>query len=173
MLMHAVNGFVSPHVSIAKNSVTKSATEQNSKTVKRKPNKMAAAKSIFMKAVRCHRYASFDEKGKCLLSTPLPLRDVLSLDDNVLRPTLNNNDDHVLIQTHYAGVQYPDFLQARGLYQHKPTLPYIPGIDVSGTILETSSNDGLNVGDRVVASSVSNLGCLAEFVKVPTQSVWK
>ena len=57
-----------------------------------------------MRAVRCHRFAAFSmpkegEKPQ-LLKKFLPLRSVLSLDE-VETPRLSQ--DHVLIQTHYAG----------------------------------------------------------------------
>ena len=121
-----------------------------------------------MKAVRCHRYAGLDEQGKPVPS-PDPLRDVLTLDE-IPRPECE--DGQVLVLTHYAGVQYPDALQAQGLYQQKPTLPYVPGMDVTGTVLETGA--GVNrvaVGDRVIAQM--SIGGLAEVVTVPAESVWK
>ena len=124
--------------------------------------------SNLIKAVRCHRYAGLDEQGKPV-STPDPLREVLALEE-VARPDCE--DGHVLIQSHYAGVQYPDALQAQGLYQHKPPLPYVPGMDVSGTVLEIGSGvEHLQVGDAVFGQM--NLGCLAEIVKVPADSVWQ
>ena len=121
-----------------------------------------------MKAVRCHRYAGLDEAGKPI-PTPAPLNTVLSLDE-VPRPECE--DGHVLVQANYAGVQYPDALQAQGLYQQQPPLPYVPGMDVSGTVLETGAGvDGVQVGDRVFAQT--NIGGLAEVVMVPADSVWK
>ncbi|MEO2036291.1 MAG: zinc-binding dehydrogenase, partial [Planctomycetaceae bacterium] len=121
-----------------------------------------------MKAVRCHRYAGLDEAGKPI-PTPAPLNTVLSLDE-VPRPECE--DGHVLVQANYAGVQYPDTLQAQGLYQQQPPLPYVPGMDVSGTVLETGAGvDGVQVGDRVFAQT--NVGGLAEVVRVPADSVWK
>ncbi len=121
-----------------------------------------------MKAVRCHRYAGLDEAGKPI-PTPAPLNTVLSLDE-VPRPECE--DGHVLVQANYAGVQYPDALQAQGLYQQQPPLPYVPGMDVSGTVLETGAGvDGVQVGDRVFAQT--NVGGLAEVVRVPADSVWK
>ena len=124
--------------------------------------------SDHMKAVRCHRYAGLDKNGKPV-ATPDPLKDVLSL-DAIARP--HRAEGHVLINTHYAGVQYPDALQAQGLYQLKPSLPYIPGMDVTGTVLETDAGvDTLTAGDRVIAQMT--IGGLAEVVSVPAQSVWK
>ena len=88
-----------------------------------------------IKAVRCHRYAGLDEADKPV-PTPDPLRDVLALDE-IPRPECEPG--HVLVLTNYAGVQYPDALQAQGLYQQKPSLPYVPGMDVTGTVLETGA----------------------------------
>ena len=121
-----------------------------------------------IRAVRCHRYAGLDDEGRAV-PTPAPLRDVLVLDE-ILRPECEPG--YVLVLTHYAGVQYPDALQAQGLYQHKPTLPYVPGIDVAGTVLEVGDGvEGLDVGDRVIAQV--NMGGLAEVAKAPAASVWK
>ena len=121
-----------------------------------------------MKAVRCHRYAGLDQDGKPV-PTPDPLREVLSLDE-IAEP--EGDEGHVLVRTHYAGVQYPDSLQAQGLYQRKPSLPYVPGMDVTGTVLEVGAGvEHLEVGQRVIA--VVEVGGLAEVVRVPAESVWK
>ena len=101
-----------------------------------------------MKAVRCHRYAGLDSAGKPI-PTPGPLNEVLTLDEI---PPPECEDGHVLVSPNYAGVQYPDALQAQGLYQQKPTLPYVPGMDVTGTVLETGAGvERVAVGDRVIA----------------------
>ena len=124
--------------------------------------------SMLIKAVRCHRYAGLDDTGRPL-PTPDPLRDVLALDE-IPRPDCEAG--HVLVRTHYAGVQYPDALQAQGLYQHKPSLPYVPGMDVTGTVLDTGTGvERVEVGDRVIAQM--SIGGLAEVVTVPQESVWK
>ena len=69
-------------------------------------------------------------------------------------------------------MQYPDALQAQGLYQQKPELPYVPGMDVAGTVLEAGAGvEHVRAGDRAVAQM--NLGGLAEAVKAPAASVWK
>jgi hypothetical protein len=58
-------------------------------------------KKVTMRAVRCHRFAALDTNGKPL-STPLPIRQVLQLDE-VEMPKLRN--DGVLVSTHFAGIQ--------------------------------------------------------------------
>ncbi len=81
-------------------------------------------------------------------------------------------DGQVLVRTHYAGVQYPDALQAQGLYQHKPSLPYVPGMDVAGVVEEIGVGvEHVAVGDRVIAQM--SIGGLAEVAVVPGASVWK
>ena len=121
-----------------------------------------------MKAVRCHRFAGLDQEGRPV-ATPDPLREVLALDE-IAPPECG--EGHVLVRTHYAGVQYPDALQAQGLYQHKPSLPYVPGMDLTGTVLEAGASVAhLEVGQRVIA--LVELGGLAEVVSVPAESVWK
>jgi NADPH2:quinone reductase len=121
-----------------------------------------------IKAVRCHRFAALDADGR-RKPTSDRLRDVLSLDDI---PAPACDDGCVLITTHYAGVQYPDALQAQGLYQESPPLPYVPGMDVSGRVLELGAGaQGLAPGDRVIAQL--RLGGLAEIVKARAEHVWK
>ena len=124
--------------------------------------------SDLMKAVRCHRYAGLDKGGKPV-ATPDPLRAVLSLDDV---PVPACGDGHVLVRTHYAGVQYPDALQAQGLYQRKPDLPYIPGMDVAGRVIDIGAGvDHVQVGDRAIAQL--RIGGLAEVVTAPGANVWQ
>ena len=120
-----------------------------------------------MKAVRCHRYVGLDDQGRPL-ATPVSLREALSLDEI---PPPACEPGQVLVQTRYAGVQYPDALQAQGLYQQRPRLPYVPGMDVSGMVLELGDGvDGLAVGDEVFAQM--SVGGLAEVAAAPASSVW-
>ena len=124
--------------------------------------------SLTMKAVRCHRYVAFNTEGE-LLTHPDPLSDALSL---VEIPKPECDDGYVLVEVNYAGIQYPDALQAQGLHQMRPELPYIPGMDLAGKILEVGTGvEGLKVGDRVFGRV--DIGALAEIVKVRYQDVWK
>ncbi|MCU1588129.1 MAG: Alcohol dehydrogenase zinc-binding domain protein [Frankiales bacterium] len=63
----------------------------------------------------------------------------------------------VLVDVHVAGVNYPDVLMSRGEYQMKPDLPFIPGSEIAGTVLEGA---GFQPGQRVAGFSV--LGGYAE-----------
>ncbi len=78
----------------------------------------------------------------------------------------------MLISANYAGVQYPDALQAQGLYQERPPLPYVPCMDLTGTVLEVGPGvSRFRAGDRVIAQM--RTGALAEVVRVDAESVWK
>ena len=124
--------------------------------------------SNLIRAVRCHRFAGLDDTGRPL-PTPDPLRGVLSLDEV---PAPECEEGHVLVSVNYAGVQYPDALQAQGLYQEKPPLPYVPGMDLTGTVLEVGPGvSDLQEGDRVIGQV--STGALAEVVAVDAGSVWK
>ena len=121
-----------------------------------------------IKAVRCHRFCGIDDRGKPL-DVPGPLRDVLRIDE-IPAPTCR--DDMVLVRVHYAGIQYPDALQAQGLYQEKPALPYVPGMDVTGTVMEVWDGvEHVTVGDQVVA--LNSTGGLAQQSLYPSANVWK
>ena len=120
-----------------------------------------------VKAVRCRRFAGLDADGRPA-ADPAPLRDVLALEDV---PAPACEPGHVLVRTAFAGVQYPDALQAQGFYQHRPELPYVPGMDAAGFVEEAGAGVGhVRPGDRVVAQM--SLGALAEVVKAPASNVW-
>lgn len=121
-----------------------------------------------MKAVRCHKFAAFSSAGK-LLQKFQPLRSVLQMDD-IPKPQLLDNNG-VLIETHYVGIQYPDALQVQGLYQVRPPLPYVPGLDVTGIVLESTTED-FQTGDRVFGTAM-NGGALAEQCVIPRNTTWK
>lgn len=56
----------------------------------------------------------------------------------------------VLIDVVSAGVSFPDLLMSRGLYQTKPPLPFVPGVEVAGTVLSSTSGE-FEPGDPVMA----------------------
>lgn len=57
----------------------------------------------------------------------------------------------VLIRVHAAGVNYPDTLIIRDLYQIKPPRPFAPGSEIAGEIVAVGEKvSHLAVGDRVI-----------------------
>jgi NADPH2:quinone reductase len=60
----------------------------------------------------------------------------------------------VLVETRAAAVNFPDLLQTRGEYQHKPPLPFIPGLEMAGVVAKVG--DGVTrwkVGDAVAGGA--------------------
>jgi NADPH2:quinone reductase len=49
-----------------------------------------------------------------------------------------------------AGINFPDVLMAAGQYQLKPDLPFTPGVEAAGDIVEANAAEGVAVGDRVI-----------------------
>jgi NADPH2:quinone reductase len=50
-----------------------------------------------------------------------------------------------------AGINFPDILMAAGDYQLKPELPFTPGMEAAGDVVEVESTaKGVAVGDRVI-----------------------
>jgi NADPH2:quinone reductase len=145
-----------------------------------------------MRAVQCHAFSALETTTTASLRPqPLRLRDVLSL-TRLPRARRTAHSDEVLIRTAYVGVQYPDALQAQGLYQVRPPLPYIPCMDVTGIVVEVgnqaaaqqqhNNNDNRNgglqqlqPGDRVMATMRSHggTGGMAELVVAPASFIYK
>jgi NADPH:quinone reductase len=50
-----------------------------------------------------------------------------------------------------AGINFPDILMAAGEYQLKPPLPFTPGVEAAGNVVEVDrSVQGVAVGDKVI-----------------------
>src|SRR3979411_2510596 len=56
----------------------------------------------------------------------------------------------VRVAIHAAGINFPDILMAAGEYQLKPPLPFTPGVEAAGDVVEVNGADGVAVGDRVI-----------------------
>jgi len=68
----------------------------------------------------------------------------------------------LLIAVRSAALNFPDVLMIQGLYQQKPSLPFIPGMDFSGVVAGVGEGvSGFKAGDPVVGSTG---GALAEQV---------
>lgn len=84
--------------------------------------------------------------------------------EEVPEPELNSGAIRIAIRA--CGVNYPDNLMIAGKYQVKPPLPFSPGFEFAGDILEVGSEvTHLQAGQRVAATSMS--GGMAEQICIP------
>ena len=56
----------------------------------------------------------------------------------------------VRVAVHAAGINFPDILMTAGEYQLKPELPFTPGVEAAGEVIEVAGANGVAVGDRVI-----------------------
>jgi NADPH2:quinone reductase len=72
----------------------------------------------------------------------------------------------VVVRVHACGVNFVDTLFIQGLYQIKPTPPFVPGSEVAGVVESVGEGvDGLAPGDPVVA--MPGLNGFSEQVSMP------
>jgi NADPH2:quinone reductase len=96
-------------------------------------------------------------------------------DPSVLRiedlPIPEPGPTDVLIKVGAASVNFPDVLMLSASYQHKPELPFVPGMEGAGTIESVGAEvRAWRPGERVIFGVRPNLasgGAFAEYVRVP------
>ena len=80
--------------------------------------------------------------------------------------------DEAVVEVYSAALNFPDGLQIQGKYQFQPDMPFTPGSEVGGVIIEAGSSlAGFAVGDRVMATP--GIGGLAEQVRVKAEGLRK
>lgn len=86
--------------------------------------------------------------------------DVMSLEDV---ETPKPGDHQVAVKVRACALNFPDVLLCRGEYQIKPPLPFTPGIEVCGEVLEVGAGvKAFEPGDRVIGTPSLPGGGLAE-----------
>jgi NADPH:quinone reductase len=86
--------------------------------------------------------------------------DVLTLGEV---PDPSPGPTQVKVRVLAAAANFPDVLMCRGLYQVRPDLPFIPGVELCGEVVEVGGSvTGIAVGDRVIGSPVAPAGAFAE-----------
>jgi len=76
-------------------------------------------------------------------------------------PRPQRGPGQVLIEVHAAGVAFPEVLQTRGMYQMKPPVPFVPGSEVAGVVVEADDSATVRPGQRVAAMCL--LGGFADY----------
>ena len=94
--------------------------------------------------------------------------DVMHLEDV---PDLVAGPGQLRVRVLGSAANFPDALMCRGLYQVRPDLPFTPGVELCGEIIETGSGStGFVIGDRVIGGSVLPHGGFAEEALMEAQA---
>jgi NADPH2:quinone reductase len=76
------------------------------------------------------------------------------------------------VRLHASGINFPDTLTILGKYQHKPPLPFIPGVESAGVIAELADDVAdWRIGDRVITHQ--RIGGYAEEIVLPATQLLK
>jgi NADPH:quinone reductase len=91
-------------------------------------------------------------------------------------PTPVPADGEVLVKADTIGVSMPEVLVRRGTYNWMPPLPAIPGIEMSGTVVELGPGVTAPAVGQPVFISARDLpvraGCYAEYIAVPARAAY-
>jgi NADPH2:quinone reductase len=91
--------------------------------------------------------------------------DVMSL---VEAPLPEAGPGHLRVRVLATALNFPDVLMVRGHYQVRPDLPFTPGVEVCGEVVELGDAvAGFAVGDRVVGTTAVPHGGLAQECLMP------
>ncbi|XP_078417636.1 5-taurinomethyluridine-[tRNA] synthase subunit GTPB3, mitochondrial [Cetorhinus maximus] len=86
-------------------------------------------------------------------------------------PSVALKPSEVRVDVHCCGVNFADLLICQGLYQERPPVPFTPGMEFAGSVLEIGPNvTAIHKGDRVIG--VSSTGAMAEQCVVDHKMLW-
>ena len=75
-----------------------------------------------------------------------------------------------LIRIHAASINFPDILVCQGKYQHKPPLPFVPGMNFAGEVVRSGEEAGAPQAGTPVVGSVRS-GAFAQYVAAGTETL--
>ncbi|TDJ13942.1 MAG: NADPH:quinone oxidoreductase family protein [Gammaproteobacteria bacterium] len=88
--------------------------------------------------------------------------------EDVAEPELDRGQVRIAIRA--CGVNFPDLLMIAGKYQQQPPMPFSPGAELAGDVIEIASDVAdIEQGQRVIA--VTGFGGMAEQICVHAQKV--
>jgi NADPH2:quinone reductase len=96
--------------------------------------------------------------------------DVLRWEDT---PDPRPGPGEVLVRVDAVGLNFADVLLCAGQYQERPPLPFTPGLEIAGTVLETGEGAGFAAGDRVLGGPPLPGGGLAELAVLPSGAAFR
>lgn len=107
-----------------------------------------------MRALVCSRFGPIGDLAVQELPTPAP------------------GERQVLVRVAAAGLNYPDALIVQGKYQVRPPLPFVPGMELAGTVAAVGAGVvGYRPGDAVMATGQT--GAFAEECLVPVERLMR
>ncbi|HST02721.1 MAG TPA: NADPH:quinone oxidoreductase family protein [Usitatibacter sp.] len=87
-------------------------------------------------------------------------------------PDPSPGENQALVEVRAASLNFPDVLMARGLYQVKPPVPFVPGTELAGVVRGVGKGvQGFAAGDRVFG--FAGYGGFAELCTVDTARLMK
>ncbi|WP_395297686.1 NADPH:quinone oxidoreductase family protein [Kitasatospora hibisci] len=92
-------------------------------------------------------------------------REALQLAEDVPAPVAAPGQ--LLVRVRAAAVNFPDALMVRGQYQVRPPLPFTPGVELCGEVV-----DGPRAGERVIGNPVLPAGAFAEYALLDAAAVF-
>lgn len=104
-----------------------------------------------MRALICNEYTGIDSLTVAELPDPEPTPGM------------------ALIRVKAAAVNFVDSLLVAGQYQTKPDLPFAPGVELAGEVIDTGGIEGLKTGARV--AGYTGFGAMAELALVPASAL--
>jgi NADPH2:quinone reductase len=88
----------------------------------------------------------------------------------VEQPVPTPGPGQVLVNVRAAALNFPDVLMVAGGYQHRPALPFVPGMEAAGEVAALGEGvRGWQAGDRVIIGM--RPGCFADYVLVSPQQI--
>jgi len=97
-----------------------------------------------------------------------PYREVLAWGDDLPRPAAQPGLP--LVRVRAAGLSFGLMLKIAGKYQVRDPLPFTPGLEVAGEVVEAPPGSRFAPGDRVM--SMTNHGAYAEYTLVPERRTY-
>ena len=73
-------------------------------------------------------------------------------------PVPTPGEGQLLVRVRAAALNFPDVLMAAGLYQVRPPVPYIPGIELCGEVVGS--------GQRVLGTPADGNGAFADYALI-------
>lgn len=81
-------------------------------------------------------------------------------------PSMPLKPGEVRVAIRAAGINFPDVLMVAGEYQLKPPLPFTPGVEAAGDVVEVdAAANGVAVGDKVIVKMRHGAYCSEAVVK--------